>query len=315
MSVRKIIVGLIFLTLILGFIFWWVNGSAPENPNDASEKMFVVERGSGLSQIALALRDQGIIKNKTVFQLTARIQGVDKKIRAGDYKLSPSMNVSQILKIMSEAPLEVWITIPEGFRAEEIADTLQANLPSYNESWRAKLVEKEGYLFPDTYLIPRDATIETVLSVFENNFNKKIEEAGLVSRSDLEKIVIIASLIEREAFGSDEMPTISSVIANRLRQGMALDIDATLQYAKGKVGDKWWTVPTAADKNINSPYNTYKNPGLPPGPIGNPGIEAIKAAANPKSTSYFFYLHDSEGNVYFARTLEEHNANVNRYLR
>lgn len=300
---------------VIAGIFWWINGSAPLNSGDTSEKVFVVERGAGLSQVAEDLRDQGLIKNKTVFKMQARIQGVDKKIRAGDYKLSASMSVSEILKTMSEAPLEVWITIPEGFRAEEVADTLQANLPSYQDSWRQMLIGKEGYLFPDTYLIPRDATIETVLSVFENNFNTKIDEAGLSGRNDLDRIIIIASLIEREAFADPEKSTISSVIANRLRQGMALDIDATLQYAKGKVGDKWWTVPTAADKSINSLYNTYKYPGLPPGPIGNPGIEAIKAAANPASTSYFFYIHDSKGNVYFARTLEEHNANVNRYLR
>lgn len=303
------------LVLIIGGIVWWNNGSEAANPNDKTEKMFVVERGTGLSEIALNLRDQGIIKNKTVFALKARLEGVDKKIRAGDYKLSPSMNVSEILKVMSEAPLEIWITIPEGFRAEEIADLLQEQIPSYDKSWRQALIEKEGYLFPDTYLIPRDVTIETVLSVFENNFNNKIEEAGLQNRADLEDLVIIASLIEREAFGEDEKPTIASVISNRLRQGMALDIDATLQYAKGKVGDKWWTVPTAADKNINSPYNTYKNPGLPPGPIGNPGISSIAAAANPESTNYFFYIHDSEGNVYFARTLEEHNVNISRYLR
>lgn len=312
---KKILVSGLFLFFVIAGIFWWINGSAPLNSGDTSEKVFVVERGAGISQVAEDLRDQGLIKNKTVFKMQARIQGVDKKIRAGDYKLSASMSVSEILKTMSEAPLEVWITIPEGFRAEEVADTLQANLPSYQDSWRQMLIGKEGYLFPDTYLIPRDATIETVLSVFENNFNTKIDEAGLSGRNDLDRIIIIASLIEREAFADPEKSTISSVIANRLRQGMALDIDATLQYAKGKVGDKWWTVPTAADKSINSLYNTYKYPGLPPGPIGNPGIEAIKAAANPASTSYFFYIHDSKGNVYFARTLEEHNANVNRYLR
>lgn len=312
---KKIAAAGIILVFIIGFIFWWTNGSSALNPKDTSEKTFVVERGSGLSQIAENLRDEGIIKNKTVFALQARFKGIDKKIRAGDYKLSPSMDVSEILKTMSQAPLEIWITIPEGFRAEEIADALQANIPSYNESWREQLIAKEGYLFPDTYLIPRDATIETVLSVFENNFNNKVSEAGLSNRADLEDLVIIASLIEREAFADAEKPTIASVISNRLRQGMALDIDATLQYAKGKVNGKWWTVPTAADKNINSPYNTYKNPGLPPGPIGNPGIESIKAAANPESTNYFFYLHDADGNVYFSRTLEEHNANVNRYLR
>lgn len=312
---RKIVLlGLAVLVLLLAY-FWWRNGNAPVNSRVTTEKVFVVERGSGVRAIANDLKEQGLIRDPIAFFILTKKEGSDTKIQAGDYKLSPSMSLSQILDELTHGTIDVWVTIPEGMRAEEVADILEKEIPSYTDSWRQRLVEEEGYLFPDTYLIPRETDIDTVLSIFRTNFDNKIREANLMDNPLLSDIVTKASLIEREAITDSEKPMIASVIANRLRQGMALDIDATLQYAKGKVGNKWWTVPTAADKNINSPYNTYRNPGLPPGPIGNPGIEAIKAAANPADSSYFFYIHDKNGKVHFARTLEEHNANVGKYLR
>lgn len=314
MSMRKIVLlGLVVLMFVVAY-FWWRNGNAPVNTRDESEKVFVVERGSGVRAIANDLKEQGLIRDPIAFFILTKKEGSDTKIQAGDYKLSPSMNLSQILDELTHGTIDVWVTIPEGMRSEEVADILEKQIPSYQDSWRQVLIDNEGYLFPDTYLIPKETDISTVLSIFKSNFDKKIANAGLTDNPNLENAVIIASLIEREAITDDEKPMIASVIANRLRQGMALDIDATLQYAKGKVGDKWWTVPTAADKNINSPYNTYRNPGLPPGPIGNPGIEAIKAAVNPATSSYFFYIHDSSGKAHFAKTLEEHNANIAKYL-
>ncbi len=312
---RKIVLlGLIILVLLLAY-FWWRNGNSPVNSQDTSEKVFVVERGSGVRAIANDLKEQGLIRDPIAFFILTKKEGSDTKIQAGDYKLSSSMNLSQILDELTHGTIDVWVTIPEGMRAQEVADILQKEIPSYEDSWRERLVKEEGYLFPDTYLIPKETDIETVVSIFRTNFDNKIKEANLTNNPLLSDIVTNASLIEREAITDEEKPMIASVIANRLRQGMALDIDATLQYAKGKVGNKWWTVPTAADKNINSPYNTYRNPGLPPGPIGNPGIEAIKAAANPASSGYFFYIHDNTGKAHFARTLEEHNTNISKYLR
>lgn len=314
MRMRKIVLlGLVVLMFVVAY-FWWRNGNAPVNTRDESEKVFVVERGSGVRAIANDLKEQGLIRDPIAFFILTKKEGSDTKIQAGDYKLSPSMNLSQILDELTHGTIDVWVTIPEGMRSEEVADILEKQIPSYQDSWRQVLIDNEGYLFPDTYLIPKETDISTVLSIFKSNFDKKITDAGLTDNPNLENAVIIASLIEREAITDDEKPMIASVITNRLRQGMALDIDATLQYAKGKVGDKWWTVPTAADKNINSPYNTYRNPGLPPGPIGNPGIEAIKAAINPATSSYFFYIHDSSGKAHFAKTLEEHNANIAKYL-
>lgn len=311
---RKIVALGLIIFILLASYFWWRNGNSAVNIGDTTQKVFVVERGAGVRAIANKLKTEGLIKDPIVFFLYIKKEKKDTSIQAGDYRISPSMNLKEVVEELSHGTLDKWVTVPEGMRAEEIADILEKAIPSYEESWRNELNKNEGYLFPDTYLIPRDASIETVLSVFKNNFDKKVADAGLSDRADLPKLVTIASMIEREAITDEEKPLVSSVIANRLRQGMALDIDATLQYAKGKANGKWWTVPTGADRQIDSPYNTYENPGTPPGPISNPGIEAIKAAANPAVSSYFYYIHDPEGNVHFSKTIEEHQKNINKYL-
>lgn len=310
---------IIVLIVIVGFITiaWWKNGNAPVNAKDTTKKVFVIPKGAAVRIIGNSLKEQGLIKDPVVFFVYIKKNGLDKKIQAGSYKLSPSMSLSQIIDELRQGTVDVWITIPEGYRATEIAEVLKANIGTYNDNWIEPLEEQEGYLFPDTYLIPKDADIATIISILNNNFYSKIASVGLDRDSkNLSSIITMASLIEREALRDDEKPIIASVINNRLRNDMSLDIDATLQYVKGKnFKGEWWSVPTGGDKDINSPYNTYKNIGLPPGPIANPGFEAIRAAANPGKSDYYFYIHDESGKVHFARTLEEHNRNVEKYLR
>lgn len=313
---RKLsIVGIIIAFIIIGVFVWWRNGLSAVDPNDKSEQVFVIPKGMAVRAIGNELKEQDFIKDPVVFFIYIKQQNLDQGIQAGSYKLMRSMSLPQIIEEISHGTVDVWVTIPEGYRAEEIAEVLESEIPSYEASWISSLRAEEGYLFPDTYLIPKDADVSTVISIFRNNFNLKVESLGLSSESsNIHELVTIASLIEREALRDDEKPLIASVIYNRLNDGMALDIDATLQYAKGKVGDKWWTVPTGSDRQIDSEYNTYKYPGIPPGPIANPGIEAIRAANSPASSDYYFYIHDREGNVHFSRTLTEHNQKVNQYL-
>ena len=179
--------------------------------------------------------------------------------------------------------------------------------------------ENEGYLFPDTYLIPKDADIDKVISIMRNNFNSKIAEAGISGDDpNLARYVIIASLIEREAKHDADRSLVSSVINNRLRIGMKLDIDATIQYALGYQENekRWWKKSlTREDLRLESPYNTYLNNGLPHLPISNPGIVAIKAALNPADTDYLYYVSDSSGKNHYAQTIEGHNANIKTYLQ
>jgi len=303
------------IVVIVGFFLWWNNGMQAPDSKNTENSIFVINKGTAIRQVGNDLKEQGFIKDPVIFFLYVKKKGIDTGIQAGSYRLSPSMTLQQVMDTLQHGTIDVWVTIPEGFRAEEIAEVLEDTLISYQPEWVDKLKQNEGYLFPDTYLIPTEADIDSVISIMRNNFNTKVESIGLDPQSNLNEIVIIASLIEREAITDNEKFIISSVIDNRLNAGMGLDIDATLQYIKGKSNGNWWTVPTGEERQINSPYNTYRNAGLPPGPISNPGIVAIEAAMNPSKSPYFFYIHDREGNIYFAENLNEHNENVNRYLK
>jgi UPF0755 protein len=313
---KRFALALIILIVLSAAAFvYWTSANLPVNKNDTGNKIFVVKKGEAVREIGNSLKKDGLIRDAVVFFLYVKLNAQDKNIQAGDYKLSPSMSLPEIVESLNHGTLDIWVTIPEGFRSDEIADTFQKDLPSYENSWREELENNEGYLFPDTYLIPRGAGVSDVISIMKNNFYKKIENAG-ISRSNpkLSRIVILASLIEREAKTDTEKPLIAGIITNRLNIGMALQVDATIQYALGKE-NKWWPQITVDDyQGVESSYNTYLNPGLPPGPISNPGIESIKAAANPASTDSLYYLHDSSGNIHTSRTIEEHNANVAKYL-
>jgi len=316
---KRIIVAIILIILVgFGVSVWWKNGLAPANPNDHTAKIFVVKKGDGVREIAYNLKHEGLIKDPIVFFLQTRLLGLDKQIQAGDFKLNPSMNSSDIAYNLTHGTLDIWVTVPEGLRAEEIADILGKKLPSYKPEWRAYLVTNEGYLFPDTYLIPRQADVNTVLSLMKTNFEKKYESVKATKTTNLtdQETLIVASLIEREAMFESDRPLVASVIMNRLSLGMVLGIDPTVQYAIGYQADTktWWKNDlTVDDLAINSPYNTRKNPGLPPGPISNPGLSAIQAALNPAKSDYLYYFSDKQGHLHFATTLEGHNANIKKY--
>ncbi len=299
----------------LGLFIWWKQGLQAVDSTNKNTKIFVVEKGEGVKDIANQLRKEGLIKDPIVFFLVVKKEGYDDKIQAGDFRLSPSQNARDIAETLTHGTLDIWVTIPEGKRADEIADILKEKMPQYQDTWRDILNQNEGYLFPDTYLIPKDATINAIVTIMTNNFYSKIGSIGLSKDSpNLKKIVTIASLLEREAKTNDEKPVIAGIINNRLDEGMALQIDATIQYAKGKVGSLWWApVGVSEYKSVKSIYNTYLFPGLPPGPISNPGLPSLQAAAHPQETSYVYYLHDRNGNIHYATTNDQQNANIEKY--
>lgn len=216
------------------------------------------------------------------------------------------------------------VKIQEGLRKEEIADIVAKKL-----NWSEKIKEEfinvhlalnsnnlEGKYFPKTYMIPKDEDPIGVTAAMLREFSKetaavkKPKSAQVISQDTALKI---ASIIQREAGGKSDMKLISGIIWNRLFNGMKLQIDATLQYAKGSEEDGWWQKVVPNDKNIDSFYNTYLYTGLPPSPIANPGIAAIDAAYNPQKTSCIFYLHDKKGKIHCTKTYEEHKRNIERY--
>jgi len=312
---------IILLTVLLlsagAAVLWWKNGSRAQDPANKTSQIFVVAKGEGVREIANSLKQKRLIKDPIVFFLQTKRLGLDKDLEAGDFRLSPSMSLYEIIQNLTHGTLDIWVTIPEGIRAEEIANILKKNTPSYKPDWRETLATREGYLFPDTYLIPRDADINLVMSLLNKNFSKKYTGTdGGKSRLTQQEIVTIASLVEREAKFAQDRPLVASVIFNRLGIGMKLDIDATVQYALGWQEDEktWWKKNlTSDDLKISSPYNTYRNAGLPPTPISNPGLSSILSVTNPAKTNYLFYISDKYGHLHFATTIKEHNANIQKY--
>lgn len=295
---------------------WWKNGTSALNPNNKKEVIFIVKKGEGIRSISNRLKKENLIKDPIVFFLLVKRLNLDNKIQAGDFRLSPSMDAEKIAENLTHGTLDIWLTITEGQRAEEIANLLEKNIPSYQKSWDEDLALNEGYLFPDTYLIPKDAGIDLVISIMKGNFEKKYSTISKKSSLSDRETVIIASLIEREAKLDLDRPLVASVIMNRLRIGMPLQIDATVQYALGDENNngKWWKRDlTRDDLKIDSPYNTYVNVGLPPAPISNPGLDVLNAAANPVNSSYLYYISDSSGKNHYAKTIEEHNSNIRKY--
>ncbi len=308
---------LIFALFLIGFYIWWENGIAPADTVNTTNKTFIVMEGEGTRAIVDDLKKSGLIRDPIVFFLLLKKTGVDGKIQAGQFLLNPSMSADEILQKLQVGKFDVSVTIPEGKRAEEIADILKGKIPQYDETWRVQLDQNEGYLFPDTYLFPRTAGSEQVIAIMKNNFDKKYTEVTNNTALSQKDIVILASLIEREAKQAQDRPLVSSVIHNRLGLGMKLDIDATVQYALGfdQTELTWWKKGlTSEDLKIDSFYNTYLNSGLPPGPIANPGLASLIAAANPARTDFLYYVSDKEGNNHYASTLKEHNANINKYI-
>lgn len=312
---------LLVIILVLvgaGAIFWKLSSSPVDSKNQTKE-VFIVKQGEGVRSISKRLKEEGIIKNSVVFFITVKKLGLDGKIQAGDHRISRSMTTADVAKSLTQGTSDVWITIREGVRAEEIADILERDLPSYESSWREELNKNEGYLFPDTYLIPKNADLPMVISILRNNFDSKYKALD-VTKTALSQtsIVKIASLVEREARHDSDRPIVAGVILNRLKEGMSLDLDATLQYAIGYSTSekKWWKQGlTNDDKEIASSYNTYRNQGLPPTPISNPGLESLQAVINPADTDYFYYISDKNGVNHYAKTLEEHEKNIDKYLR
>lgn len=311
-----ITVAILFALFVSAFV-WWKNGTTPANPKDNTPKIFIIEQGQGVRAVAKNLKDQGLIKDPIVFFLLTKKLGLDNKIEAGDYRLFPSMSAFDIATGLTHGTLDIWITVPEGQRAGEIADTLKEKMPKYDPSWEKTLEQKEGYLFPDTYLLPRDADIDSIINIMTKNFDAKYGalDVGKTSLSKQE-IVTLASLIEREAKKDEDRPLIASVIHNRLDLGMKLDIDASIQYALGYQASekRWWkSALSAQDLKLDSSYNTYLVAGLPPTPISNPGLASLEAALNPAKSDYLYYITDGNGVNHYAKTFEQHQANIEKY--
>lgn len=314
-------VGLLLVALasVTAFLYF----TAPVDSEALISQRFVIPRGQATSVIAARLQEQGLIRQRLFFSTVVKINGLGQKIQAGSFELSPSMSAREIAYQLTMGTDDIWLTFPEGWRREEIAESVvKQGLLDFDPDEFLRLSKGlEGQLYPDTYLVSRSLTASTLVQLLSNTFQSKVATPLATQIANhpwsLNQILTLASLVQRESANEAEMPLVAGILDHRLRIGMPLQVDATLQYVKGysQSEQSWWSVPLATDKALNSLYNTYQNLGLPPAPICNPSLAAIKAVLAPTLTDALYYIHDNQGRIHTSRTLDEHNQNVNQYLR
>ena len=313
---------------------------------DDSLRPFSIEQGETASTVSTRLQAEGFIGDADLFRLYMRYHGIDQRLAAGRFDLAPNMPMPEIAERLQRPQVEeIVVTVPEGMRAEEVADLLNVRGIMDGEAFLSMvrggsasaralgdypympdgLISLEGYLFPDTYRLPARASPADLIQRMLDNFGQRVTPEILAPATaagrGLPQVVTMASIVEREALRADERPLIASVYWNRVSGacsaetgGAYLQADPTVQYAAGKPGE-WWWIPSSVEayQLVQSPYNTYLRPGLPPGPIASPGLSAIQASAEPAQTNYCFFLAMGDGSHVFASTLAEHQANLARY--
>jgi UPF0755 protein len=308
--------------------------------DDHTPVVFIVEAGETAGDIALRLEHLGLINDAELFRLLARYHKVDSKLEAGRYELRADMTMEEIIEALQHGRLEeIMVTIPEGWRAEQIAEVLTEKMGVDGEEFLALVqggdfdyeflhdrppgATLEGFLFPDTYYLPVQPTaldiIERMLANFDQRFTSELRQAAVEREMTIHQVVTLASIVEREAVVAEERPVIAGVFLNRLTAGMTLDACPTVQYALGYQEDtgQWWKTPLTLEElnRVNSPYNTYLHRGLPPGPICNPGLASIQAVLEPVESDYLYFVAKGDGSHAFAKTFEEHLQNQQKYQR
>ena len=295
---------------------------------DKSENFeFTIESGESFGQISSKLTDIGLLPEDKSRNLDyyVKLNRLGAQIQAGNFTIPGNVTMAELIELLSEASQEeIWVTIPEGLRKDEIADLFaEAMIEAGGEfskdvfleltedsdfigtlSLPSEVTNLEGYLFPDRYAIFLSSSEKDLVNLLVDNFKSKApQDAGY-------REVILASLLEREGRNLEERKMIADIINRRINEGWLLQIDATILYDK----KDWDHEITIWDLEEESPYNSYLSSNLPPTPIANPGTETLTAATDPTPNAYYFYIHDEDGNIYYATTLEQHNANVANYL-
>ena len=329
---------LLFISIIIiaGAVFcaWFFPSAFIGSPSQQTVAVQIPE-SSSVSQIAQILQDKGIITSAWAYRLFSKIDKTTQNAKSGTYNIAPGSSYRDIARFIALGPArdEVTIRLIEGYSLPDLQVEMQeydvsatsyqdlvgdfANKKPFSAGLRDQYdflkdlpadATLEGYLFPNTYRVWKDQMPLGLVLKLLNEFQKQTqgfaEKAAEQNRS-LHDVVILASIVEKEGKTPEERRMIAGIYLNRIKIGMRLQSDATVNYVT-KAGR---ARPSLDDLEVDSPYNTYQNDGLPPGPICNPGLDALDAALNPTPNDYYYYLHDDEGNVYYARNIEEHKAN------
>lgn len=297
-------------------------------PNSSSDEKIRIEitEGESVTNILQNLLEEDLItkKNSYYAKVYLKLNNLEASLQAGVYNLPKNLTIVELIETLQNGRNEeIWVTIPEGLRKDEIAELINNELASEsfsperflaltNDSTFIQTLELdvetenlEGFLFPDKYSFPTEIDEEEVIVKLVENFKTK------VTREYTYNDIILASIVEREGYNGNDRPIIAGIILKRFEEGWLLQTDATLLYPL-----KDWKLPiTQQVKEDNNPYNTYKNIGLPPTPICNPGLQSIEAVWNPTKTDYYYYIHDNDKTPHYAETLDKHNENISRYLK
>lgn len=309
---------LIFTTITAVLFLSVVSWSLMPPSGFQKNKVITIKNGATLTDVSTLLKNENIIRSQSFFEICSRLVGGEKPVLAGQYLFKEPISTCRVaLRIargISGVPA-IRVTLPEGMTNKDIAIILEKNIPNFDTAVfleHARL--REGFLFPDTYFFLESMTIQDIEKKMTENFYKKIapfiDEINASGHTERE-IVIMASILEKEATTEVDKAIVSGILWKRISIGMPLQVDASFLYLFGKKSSE----VTVEDKQVKSTYNTYLNKGLPLGPIGNPGIAAIRAAIHPTPSPYLYYLSDNDGEMHYAETFEEHKANKQKYLR
>ncbi len=326
---RKKIFVIFFILFLLTGGWYYHYGLQPVNPKDSRNfKIVEIKKGDGVFTIANKLADAGVIKSRLVFILEALRTGVYKKFQAGEYAFNLNQDLHQIFKILTEGRVVYHkVVIPEGLTLWQIAEVLEENHICKKEDFlklakSPEIAKKfglpgptlEGYLYPDTYYFPKNTHPGIVIKTMVDNFWKhwkKYEKIAKKEGKSLKEVITLASIVEKEALFDREKPIIAAVYLNRLKRGMPLQADPTVNYAL----KKFRRLTYKDYYTVNSPYNTYLNPGLPPTPICSPGEASIKAVLFPAKVRYLYFVAKGDGTHYFSRTYRQHLRAIRKARR
>lgn len=318
----------LFLLLLAGTATLITQRLAPADP-DGAEQLFVVAPGDPLSEVASRLAERGLVRDARALSWLARWQGVTGDVRVGEYRMSPALAPAEILARLVEGRVATYpVSIPEGFTAAMIAQRLaeaglvdaEAFLAAVNDPALAaelgiEAPRLEGYLFPETYMLPRGLSARRVATLMVEHFDRVYRELAPKARErglSKHELVTLASIVEKETGAAQERPLIASVFANRIARGMRLESDPTTIYG---IADFDGNLRRHHLEDARNPYNTYQIAGLPPGPIANPGRESLVAVVEPEESDYLYFVSRGDGTHVFSRTYREHVNAVNEYQR
>ena len=330
---KYIFITLVVSLFVLPFAFYKYYVLAINRPSQSGKEItFEIKRGDGVSEISDSLYEKGSINSSVLFKAYLIVNKLHTNVQAGVYKIPAGSNVIQISSMFQKGTNDIKVTFLEGWRVEEFAREAGKRFEKIDyEKFVSLAKNDEGYLFPDTYFFNVDVSEESLLNALKANFISKTKDILTdlaLTKADLTKseAIILASIVEREVSKEDDRPIVAGILISRYKNGIKLDADATVQYAVSGNGNysptaknlnefNWWALNLSNNDLLSdSPYNTRKNIGLPPAPISNPGLSVIKSVLNYKTSLYNYYLTDKKGVTHFAKTLEEHNDNVRKYL-